>query len=72
MNLAMGNISKAVQAIKDFQLQEGLVITNEKIYDTLTLGKSFEETIQSDIKSFTLHYIDWENWNNMCFMLQKK
>lgn len=62
-----GNISKAVQAIKDFQLQDGLVITNEKVYDTLSLGKSFEETIQNDVKSFTLHYIDWKNWSNNVF-----
>lgn len=61
------NISKAVQAIKDFPIQDGLVITNEKIYDTLSLGKSFEETIQNDVKSFTLQYIDWQNWSNNVF-----
>jgi len=62
-----GNISRAVQAVKEFQLQDGLVITNEKVYDLLTLGKSFEETIQEDVKSFTLHYIDWKNWSNNVF-----
>jgi len=61
------SISKAVQAIKDFPLKDGLVITNEKVYDLLTLGKSFEENIGGDIKSFTLHYIDWQNWRNNVF-----
>jgi type I restriction enzyme R subunit len=61
------NISKAVLALKDFSLKDGLVITNEKVYDTLSLGKSFEENIQGDIKSFTLHYIDWKNWGNNVF-----
>ncbi len=61
------NISKAIQALKDFSLKDGLVITNEKVYDTLSLGKSFEENIQGDIKSFTLHYIDWQNWGNNVF-----
>lgn len=61
------NISKAIQSLKDFSLKDGLVITNEKVYDTLTLGKSFEENIQGDIKSFTLHYIDWHNWGNNAF-----
>ncbi len=66
-NFSNNNISKAVQAIKDFPLKDGLVITNEKVYDLLTLGKSFEENIGSDIKSFTLHYIDWQNWRNNVF-----
>lgn len=61
------SISKAIQALKDFSLKDGLVITNEKLYDTLTLGKSFEENIQGDIKSFTLQYIDWQNWGNNVF-----
>ncbi|MES2678540.1 MAG: HsdR family type I site-specific deoxyribonuclease, partial [Bacteroidota bacterium] len=61
------NISRAVQALKDFPLQDGIVITNERIYDLLTLGKSFEETIQNDAKSFTLNYIDWDNWSNNVF-----
>jgi len=61
------NISNAIKAIKDFPLMDGLVITNEKVYDTLTLGKSFEENIQDDIKSFTLQYIDWNNWRNNVF-----
>jgi len=66
------NITKAIQAIKDFPLQDGLVITNEKVYDLLTLGKSFEETIQGDIKSFTLHYIDWKNWRNNVFHVSEE
>src|SRR5690606_35718307 len=33
-------------------------------YDLLTLGKSYNETIQGDRKSFTLKYIDWENLDN--------
>lgn len=61
------SISNAVKALKDFPIKDGLVITNEKVYDTLTLGKSFEENIQDDIKSFTLQYIDWNNWRNNVF-----
>ena len=42
----------------------GLVTTNSKIYDLLTLGKSFEESIGNDRKSFTINYIDWNNIEN--------
>lgn len=57
------NIQSAVQAIKDV-LFDGLVRTNEKIYDLLVLGKSLSQTIDGDSKSFPLYFIDWnpETW----------
>jgi type I restriction enzyme R subunit len=57
------NIQSAVLALKDV-LYDGLVRTNEKIYDLLILGKSLQQTIHGDTKSFPLHYIDWnpETW----------
>lgn len=58
-----GNIHAAIHAIKNMP-DEGLVRTSEKVYDLITLGKSFEETIQGDRKSFTIKYIDWENPKN--------
>ncbi|MBP7653087.1 type I restriction endonuclease subunit R [Candidatus Dependentiae bacterium] len=51
---------QAIQTLKDVQF-DGLVRTNEKIYDLLTLGKSFEQTIGDETKSFTMKYIDFEN-----------
>lgn len=61
------NIYKAIQALQDFSLKDGLITTNEKVYDLLTLGKSMEENIQGDLKSFTLKYIDWANPLNNVF-----
>jgi len=57
------NIQSAVLGLKDV-LYDGLVRTNEKIYDLLILGKSLQQTIQGDTKSFPFHYIDWnpETW----------
>ncbi|HDO25883.1 MAG TPA: restriction endonuclease subunit R, partial [Nitrospirae bacterium] len=52
-----GNIISAVQALKDV-IYDGLVRTNEKVYDLLCLGKSLQQSISGDIKSFSLHYID--------------
>jgi type I restriction enzyme R subunit len=52
------NIIAAVQALKDV-IYDGLVRTNEKVYDLLSLGKSLQQSIQGDVKSFTLQYIDW-------------
>ncbi|MEQ9277951.1 MAG: HsdR family type I site-specific deoxyribonuclease [Balneola sp.] len=55
------NITSAVKKITDLPLVDGLIKTNEHLYHILTLGTSFEETIEGDRKSFTLKYIDWEH-----------
>ncbi|MBW2036396.1 MAG: type I restriction endonuclease subunit R [Deltaproteobacteria bacterium] len=61
-----GNILSALQALKEI-LFDGLVRTNEKIYDLLCLGKSLQQSVDGDIKSFTLNYIDWEHPKNNVF-----
>src|SRR3989304_6608384 len=58
-----GNIFSAVQSLKDV-IYDGLVRTNEKVYDLLCLGRSLQQSIDGDIKSFTLKYIDWEHPEN--------
>lgn len=54
-----GNILSAMQALKETPL-DGLVRTNEQVYDLLCLGKSMQQSVDGDIKSFTLRYVDWE------------
>ena len=58
-----GNIFSAIQSLKDI-VYDGLVRTNEKVYDLLCLGRSLQQSIEGDIKSFTLKYIDWEHPEN--------
>lgn len=60
------NVLGAVRAVKE-AVFDGLVRTNEKIYDLLTLGKGMQQTIVGDTKSFTLNYIDWNNLENNLF-----
>lgn len=58
------------QAIRDLDegLAEGLVKTSEKIYDTLMLGRSYQESLYDGTKrSFTIKYIDWEKFDNNVF-----
>ena len=51
------NISNAIFALQEYPLQEGYMASNKYLYDLLTLGKSFEETILGDRKSYTLQSI---------------
>ncbi len=59
------------QAILDINagLSDGLVKTNEKIYDDLILGRSYPEKLEvmDGVKSFDIHYIDWDNPTNNVF-----
>jgi len=61
------NIEQAIKDI-DESLTHGLVKTNEKIYDSLMLGRSYQETLSDGTKrSFTIKFIDWENPQNNDF-----
>lgn len=56
------NIQSAIQKLKNIKY-DGLLKTNEAIYDLITLGTAMEQTIEGDSKSFNLNYIDWRNPN---------
>lgn len=60
------NITNAINTLKNIPY-DGLIRTNEKIYDLLSLGKSFEETILGNTKSFDLKFIDWDNLEKNVF-----
>lgn len=60
------NIRNAILALKEVPF-DGLVRTNEKIFDLLTLGKSLEQTVDGDTKSFNLNFIDWRDIKNNVF-----
>ncbi|MGF7058636.1 type I restriction endonuclease subunit R [Brassicibacter mesophilus] len=62
------------QAIKDINesLTDGLITTNEKIYDKLMLGNSYEEVLLEDDghttrRSFDISYINWTEWDKNVF-----
>ena len=61
------NIEQIIKDI-DESLTNSLVKTNENIYDSLMLGRSYEETLSDGAKrSFTIKFIDWDNIDNNVF-----
>ena len=54
------NIQSAIQRLKNVKY-DGLLKTNEAVYDLLTLGVALEQSIEGDQKSFTLNYVDWRD-----------
>jgi type I restriction enzyme, R subunit len=60
------NIQSAIQRLKNIKY-DGLLKTNEAVYDLLTLGVALEQSIEGDQKSFTLNYVDWRNPENNAY-----
>ena len=60
------NLRAAADALTDVPF-DGIVKTNEQVFDLLTLGKSLEQAIDGNKKSYQVRYIDWENPANNVF-----
>nr|VFJ99854.1 MAG: type I restriction enzyme, R subunit [Candidatus Kentron sp. H]VFJ99963.1 MAG: type I restriction enzyme, R subunit [Candidatus Kentron sp. H]VFK04000.1 MAG: type I restriction enzyme, R subunit [Candidatus Kentron sp. H] len=60
------NIRVAIEKLKSVKY-EGLCKTNETVYEQLTLGLSLEQLVEGHNRSFTLRYIDWQNWMRNVF-----
>ena len=61
------NVEQALRDI-DEGLTDGLVKTNEKIFDSLMLGRSYPEKLDDGtIRSFNINFIDWKNPENNIF-----
>ena len=58
------NIENGVIAMRNVPMEGGYLSGNEAIYNMLTLGKAFEQSIDGDKKSYTMRYIDWERPEN--------
>lgn len=57
------NLQSAIQRLKNVKY-DGLLKTNEAVYDLLTLGVALEQAVEGDLRSFSLNYIDWNNPEN--------
>lgn len=58
------NINTAILALRDLPLQDGFMAASQAFYDLVTLGKSLEQNVLGDKKSFSFQYIDWEHPEN--------
>ena len=61
------NIENGVAAMRNVPMDGGYLNGNEAVYNMLTLGKAFEQSIDGDKKSYTMRYIDWQHPENNVF-----
>ncbi|MBE6852116.1 MAG: type I restriction endonuclease subunit R [Ruminococcus sp.] len=61
------NIERAINEI-DEPLSDNLVVSSEKIYNDIMLGRSYPETLPDGRTiNFNMKYIDWDNISNNVF-----
>jgi type I restriction enzyme R subunit len=66
------NIENGIRALKELPMNEGYIAACEAVYNLITLGKTFEQNVDGDKKSFTLKYIDWEYPENNVFHVMEE
>ncbi len=66
------NINTAIIALRELPIQDGFIKANQLFYDLITLGKSLEQTVLNDKKSFSFQYIDWKNIANNSFHITEE
>ena len=71
-NFSASNINNAILAIRDLPIQDGFLAANKAYYELITLGKSFDQTILGDKKSFSFQYVDWKNPENNAYHITEE
>lgn len=61
------NIASGVDALKNLPMSEGYITAAQSAYDLLTAGKTVEQIVDGDKKSYVMQYIDWNNIENNVF-----
>lgn len=66
------NIKLAINELKELPIHLGFINANKHFYELITLGKSLEQDINGDRKSFSFKYIDWQNPSNNVFHVSEE
>lgn len=61
------NINTGINALKNLPMSEGYITAAQTAYDLLTAGKTVEQIVDGDKRSYVMQYIDWNNIENNVF-----
>jgi type I restriction enzyme R subunit len=51
---------------------DGLVRTNERVWNLMRLGKSIPQTVEGERRSYTVRYVDWEQPENNLYYVTEE
>ena len=61
------NITAGIEALRNLPMAEGFMTASQVAYDLLTAGKTLEQIVDGDKKSYVMQYIDWKHIENNAF-----
>ena len=61
------NIIAGIDTLKNLPMSDGYISASQAVYDLLTAGKTLEQIVDGDKKSYVMQYIDWNNIENNVF-----
>ena len=61
------NITAGIDALRNLPMAEGYMTASQVVYDLLTAGKTLEQIVDGDRKSYVMQYIDWKHIENNAF-----
>lgn len=61
------NITAGIDALRNLPMAEGYMTASQVAYDLLTAGKTLEQIVDGDRKSYVMQYIDWKHIENNAF-----
>ena len=61
------NITAGIEALRNLPMAEGYMTASQVAYDFLTAGKTLEQIVDGDRKSYVMQYIDWKHIENNAF-----
>ena len=61
------NITAGIEALRNLPMAEGYMTASQVAYDLLTAGKTLEQIVDGDKKSYVMQYIDWKHIENNAF-----
>lgn len=61
------NIENGILALKNIPMQDGYMSACQTAYERITLGKTLEQSIDGDKRSYTMQYVDWKTPSNNVF-----
>ena len=55
------NITAGIEALRNLPMAEGYMTASQVAYDLLTAGKTLEQIVDGDKRSYVMQYIDWKH-----------
>lgn len=66
------NIDTALRTLEHLNLSQGYLKASQHMHELLLNGTTLEQSVNGNKRDYTVHYIDWQNWQNNVFHVSEE